>query len=129
MPRTSRETAPNVTQFEGVVDDRFEVLDGYHISFTSFESDVDGAPLLKGAPDDQCHCPHWGYVLKGRFGFRFGDREEIYEAGDAFYVAPGHTPVGFAGGEIVMFQPEEEMARTVEVMKRNMEAAAAAAPH
>jgi hypothetical protein len=36
--------------------------------------------------------------------------------------------VGFAGGEIVMFQPEEEMARTVEVMKRNMEAAAAAAP-
>ena len=127
MPKTSKETASNVTQFAGIVDDRFEVLDGYHISFTSFESDVDGAPLLKGLPGDQCHCPHWGYVLKGKIGFRFGDREEIYEAGDAFYAPPGHTPFGYTGGETVMFQPSEEMAKTVETMKRNMEAAEASA--
>jgi hypothetical protein len=40
--------------------------------------------------------------LKGKTGFRFGDREEIYEAGEAFYVPPGHAPVGYAGGEMVM---------------------------
>lgn len=126
MPKTSKETAPNVTQFEGVVDDRFELLNGYHVSFTSFESDVDGAPMQKGLPNDQCQCPHWGYVLRGRIGFRFDDREEIYEAGEAFYVPPSHTPFAYAGGEMVMFQPADEMAKTVEVMKRNMEATMAA---
>lgn len=29
-------------------------------------------------------------------GFRFSDREETYEAGDAYYVPPGHTPVHYA---------------------------------
>jgi hypothetical protein len=43
-------------------------------------------------------------------------------------VPPGHTPVGYAGGEMVMFQPADEMARTVETMKRNMEAEIAQAP-
>jgi quercetin dioxygenase-like cupin family protein len=68
-------------------------------------------------------------ALKGKVGFRFGDREEIYEAGDAFYVPPGHTPFGYAGSEMVMFQPSEEMAKTVETMKRNMEAATADHAH
>ncbi len=127
MPKTSKATAPDVTHFEGIVDDRSEVLDGYHVSFTSFQSDVDGAPLQKGLPDDQCQCPHWGYVLKGKIGFRFGDREKIYEAGEAYYVPPGHTPLGVAGSEIVQFQPSDEMARTVEVMAKNMQATASEA--
>jgi hypothetical protein len=127
MSKTSKATAPNIGGFEGVVDDRSEVIDGYHISFTSFVSDVDGAPFQKGLPDDQCQCPHWGYVLKGKIGFRFGDREEIYEAGEAYYVPPGHTPRGFAGSEIVQFQPADEMAATMKVMAKNMEAMASQA--
>ena len=39
--------------------------------------------------------------------FRFGDREETYEAGDAYYVPPGHTPVHHAGAELVEFSPTE----------------------
>jgi quercetin dioxygenase-like cupin family protein len=45
--------------------------------------------LLKGLPDDRCQCPHWGYVFKGKMTARYADRDEVYEAGDAFY-----TPVG-----------------------------------
>ena len=48
---------------------------------------------MKGLPDDRCHCPHWGYVLKGRLTFRFADRDEVFEAGDAFYLPPGHVPL------------------------------------
>ena len=42
--------------------------------------------MLKGLPGDRCDCPHWGYVFKGRLIWTFGDREEVFEAGDAFYV-------------------------------------------
>jgi len=30
--------------------------------------------------------------VKGRFTMRFADRDEVYEAGDAFYCQPGHVP-------------------------------------
>ena len=36
-------------------------------------------------------CPHWGYVFKGKITYRFADHEEIFEAGDAFYVPEGHS--------------------------------------
>ena len=36
-------------------------------------------------------------MIKGKVGFRFTDREETYEAGDAYYVPPGHTPVHYTG--------------------------------
>ena len=44
-------------------------------------------------------------------GFRFPDREETYEAGDAYYVPPGHTPVHYTGAEIVEFSPTEILGR------------------
>jgi mannose-6-phosphate isomerase-like protein (cupin superfamily) len=70
-------------------------------------------------------CEHMGYVLKGKVGFRSGDEEELFEAGDAYYVGPGHTPVLYAGTEVVEFSPSEELARTMEVVTKNMEKAGA----
>jgi hypothetical protein len=49
--------------------------------------------------------------------------EELFEAGDAYYVGPGHTPVLYAGTEVVEFSPTEELGRTMEVVTKNMEAA------
>ena len=74
-------------------------------SFVSFRQDVDGTALLKGLPDDRCQCPHWGYVLKGRLTYRFADHDEVFEAGDAFYLPAGHIPLADAGSEIVQFSP------------------------
>ena len=48
--------------------------------------------------------------------FRFADREESYEAGDAYYVPPGHTPIHFAGAEIVEFSPTDALAETIPVV-------------
>ena len=42
--------------------------------------------------------------------FVFGDREEVYEEGDAFYTPPGHRPYVDAGTEILQFSPTAELA-------------------
>ncbi|MGW2521268.1 hypothetical protein ACWC09_30490 [Streptomyces sp. NPDC001617] len=41
-------------------------------------------------------------------------------AGDAYYGAPGHLPLVFAGTEIVEFSPTAELNRTMEVVGRNL---------
>ena len=62
-----------------------------------------------------------GYVVKGKVAFRSGDGEEVFEAGDAYHVGSGHTPVLYAGTEVVEFSPSEELGRTLEVVTKNME--------
>ena len=45
----------------------------------------------------------------------------MFEAGDAYHVGPGHTPILYAGTEVVEFSPTAELASTMEVVTRNME--------
>ena len=118
MPKTSRETASQVEDM-GVLESRSEELGGYTVEFTTFRQDADGTPFFKGLPDDRCQSPHWGYVLRGELTFRYADREEIYEAGDAYYAPPGHIPVVTADTEVVEFSPTEEYSRTLAVIARN----------
>lgn len=88
-------------------------------------ADADLAPLFNGLPDDRCQCLHWGYVVEGRVTFTFADgHEESYEAGDAYFAPPGHTPRLYAGSEIVEFHPTAELAKTIEVVERNLPALA-----
>src|SRR3989442_15980274 len=94
MPSISRDTATDRIT-EGPVEALSADLDGgYTVNFVRFRPDMDQTPLLKGAPDDRCQCPHWGYVLEGRLTYRFADHEETIQAGAAFYLPPGHIPVG-----------------------------------
>jgi hypothetical protein len=120
MPKVSKDTT--TMQDHGPVQEWHEDVEGYAIQFVKFGVDIDGTPLLKGLPGDHCSCPHWGYVLSGRVTFRFPDHDEIFAAGDAFYVPPGHIPLADADSEYVSFSPAEELARTSEAMQRNMEA-------
>ena len=122
MPKVSKDSASQAVD-HGPVMDKSEQLEGYTVNFVTFRQDVDATPLLKGLPDDRCQCPHWGYVIKGRLVYRFGDREETFEAGDAFYAPPGHVPVQHEPGtEIVQFSPTEELREVETVMARNMQA-------
>jgi hypothetical protein len=122
MPKVSKESATGGGEF-GPVTDRSEQLEGYTVNFVTFHQDIDASPLLKGLPDDRCQCPHWGYVIKGRLTFRFPDREEVFEAGDAFYTPAGHVPVKHEPGtEIVQFSPSDELELTEAAMQRNMKA-------
>jgi hypothetical protein len=121
MPKVSKDTVE--AHDHGLVLDYTGELDGYTVNFVTFREDVDHTPLLVGLPDDRCQCPHWGYVLKGRLTYRFADREEVFEAGDAFYLPPGHVPVGNEpGSEILQFSPTEELQATEAVLMKNVEA-------
>ena len=122
MPKTSRETAARVEDM-GVMEGRYTELGGYTVGFETFREDADAAPVFRGLPDDRCQCPHWGYVIAGRLTLRYADRDEVYEAGDAYVAPPGHLPLVAAGTQVVEFSPTEELARTMEVAGRNMAAA------
>ena len=121
MPKASKQTASEHETVEGY-EGHFEHFEGgWTVAFETYTSDVDLAPLFKGLPDDRCQCAHMGYVLAGRVAFRSADGEEVFEAGDAYYVGPGHTPVLSAGTEVIEFSPTDELGRTMEVVTTNME--------
>ena len=121
MPKVSRDSATQGGDY-GLVLDRSDQIDGYTVSFTLFREDTDSAPLMKGLPDDRCQCPHWGYVVNGNMTFRYADREEVFEAGDAFYTPPGHVPVkNEPGTEVLFISPSEEMSKTDAVIMKNLQ--------
>ena len=126
MPKASRESASEHETVEGY-EGHFEPFEGgWTVAFETYTQDADLAPLFKGLPDDRCQCAHMGYVVKGKVAFRSAAGEEVFEGGDAYYVGPGHTPVLYAGTEIVEFSPTEELGRTMAVVTRNMDAIHAA---
>jgi hypothetical protein len=124
MPKASRKTASESVQVEGY-EGHFENFEGgYTVGFETYTQDADLSPFFRGLPDDRCQCEHWGYVIKGKVSFKTGSGEETFETGDAYYAPPGHTPVLYAGTEVVEFSPTAALARTMEVVTKNMEALA-----
>ena len=119
MPAANKATTP-VSVDEDILEGRYAELGGYTVGFETFRADADPAPLFRGLPDDRCQCPHWGYVAKGKVIFRYTDRDEVFEAGDAYYGAPGHLPLVFAGTELLEFSPTDKLNQTMEVITRNM---------
>jgi hypothetical protein len=120
MPSVSKDTATTKVTWEGVHIDHANLKGGYAVCFEKHSADADLAPLFRGLPGDRAQLPRWGYVIEGRIGFRFADREETYEAGEAYYVGPGHTPVYYAGTEIVEFSPTEILNQTIPAVLRNL---------
>lgn len=125
MPNVSRDTASEHVELKGVEVDFEHLEGGYSVCFEKHTADADLAELFRGLPDDRAQFPRWGYVVEGKVGFRFADREETYEAGDAYYVPPGHTPIHYEGSEIVEFSPTDILGQTMPVVLQNAEAAGA----
>ncbi|GAB0102288.1 hypothetical protein JMUB6875_12550 [Nocardia sp. JMUB6875] len=124
MPRTTKSEAP-IAVDEDVIEARYVELDGYTVGFETFKQDFDPAPLFAGLPGDRCQCAHWGVVVSGRLVLRYADHEETFTAGDAYYAAPGHLPLVFAGSEVIEFSPTDAFGQTMSVLERNMQSAAA----
>jgi hypothetical protein len=122
MPKVSINTASEAIKMDGF-EGHYEELDGYTVGFEAYSEESDAAELFRGLPDDRCQSPHWGYVIAGKVGFRFADHEETYEAGDAYYAPPGHTPIFYAGTQLVEFSPTEAFTETVAVVTENLRSA------
>jgi mannose-6-phosphate isomerase-like protein (cupin superfamily) len=123
MPAASKKTASETVQVEGYEGHIENLEGGYTVAFETYTADADLTPFFKGLPDDRCQAEHWGYVIAGKVTFKSAGAEETFEAGDAYYAPPGHTPVLYAGTEVVEFSPTDELHRTLDVVTRNMEAA------
>jgi hypothetical protein len=122
MPSVSKDNAATKVTWSGVEIDHADLEGGYAVCFERHTADADLAPLFRGLPEDRAQLPRWGYVIEGRIGFRFAEREETYEAGEAYYVGGGHTPVYYAGTEIVEFSPAAILNETIPVVLRNLDA-------
>ena len=120
MPKVSRATASSHQPIPGVLVAYSHEIDGWTISMETHLTDLDAAFLFKGATDDQCQAPHMGYVLKGKYGMRIAEGVAVCEAGDAFFIGPGHTPIIFAGCEVVYFTRTEEANRELPVVMANL---------
>ena len=99
---------------------------GWRAMFITLPAGTDLKPLLTGLPGDLCPCPHWGYIISGRIRLSYTESEEILQAGDLFYLPPGHTPYVEEDCEFVEFSPPAEHQAVLDAIQENIAAAAVA---
>ena len=122
MPKASKITATDSIVLDGY-EGHFENLEGgYTVGFETYTADADLAPFFKGLPGDRCQCPHWGYIIKGKLVYHYPSGDDVITTGEAYFAKPGHLPEIFAGTEVIEFSPTAELAKTLEVVTKNMEA-------
>src|SRR4029079_16906155 len=119
MPKLNKTDAPDALTLDGY-EGHFGELADYTVGFETYTAEADLADLFKGLPEDRCQCPHWGVVMKGKLKYTTDDGDVVAEAGDAYYVGPGHLPFLYAGTEVVEFSPTEQLRETLAVVEKNM---------
>ena len=100
--------------------------DDMRVAVVSVPAGTDFGPLLNGHPKDQCPCPHWGYVVKGRLKIQADDGEETLRTGDVFYLPAGHTAVAMEETEFLEVSPPDKHQAVIDMAHRNLEAQAQA---
>ncbi len=101
---------------------RYTEWAGMDVGWEGWQGGRDSTSLFKGLPDDRCQVPHWGYMIEGRMRIKYRDHDEVINAGEVFYLPPGHIAVMEEDSEFVDFQPKGEVKKTFEVVSRNLEA-------
>lgn len=95
----------------------FRAADGFGgmtAVYAELPKGADLAPLLEGLPGDACTCPHWGYVIRGRIRITNAkEGNETIEAGQMFYLAPGHVPRVTQDAAFIEFAPEPKFRRVL----------------
>lgn len=78
---------------------------------------VDTTPLFQGLDGNACHCPHWGYVLRGQITTTdAAGKQETVKSEDLFYWPPGHNVRVDKDAEIIMFSPQHEHTHVINHM-------------
>ena len=100
--------------------------DGTRVAFETMPANFPpDAAVFAGLPDDRCQCPHWGYLLKGSFHVTYLDGpDEIVNAGEAYYLRPGHFVQTIEPVELIELSPVHQHDETMATIARNMAAMA-----
>lgn len=85
--------------------------------YFTLSAGVDTTPLFVGLEGGVCHCPHWGFVLKGQITTTdSAGVKETVRANDLFYWPAGHNVLVEEDAEIVMFSPQHEHSQVIDHM-------------
>jgi hypothetical protein len=120
MTGTTWEETPVGMEAEGVEIRMTEIGGGMTAAFLRFSKGTDMGDVLKGMPDDLCQCPHWGFMFKGRVKLRTKHGDEFYEAGQAFYMSPGHAPEALEDCELLDISPSDQWNELIDHIKTRM---------
>ncbi len=91
------------------------------IGWEGWQAGRDATVAFKILPGGSCQVPHWGYMIKGRMRLKFSDHDEVINAGEAFYMQPGHIPVTEEDCELVWFSPKGETKKVMEMLAHGRE--------
>jgi hypothetical protein len=106
--RISKDDLPIAVQTDGYVGS-YEEMGEYLFAFESCVSGYSMDPLVSIFPDKACPVEHWGFVFTGRVRVEYVDgTEEIFNAGDAFWVPPGHRPYMLADTQLLQVSRTSE---------------------
>ncbi len=117
MKATRKDETPVVIEGDGLEVRVKELGGGMSTAFMKVPKGADLRPALVGLQGDLCQCPHWGYMLSGRLRMHTPDGPVDYQAGQAFYWAPGHAPEALEDTEYVDFSPSDEFAHVLDHIK------------
>lgn len=88
---------------------------GMTVCFNELPKGTDFTPLLKGLENDDCHCPHWGYVISGSMLVKYHNgTQETVNDGDLYYLPGGHTVIVQEDVKLIEFSPSKEFDEVLE---------------
>ena len=119
--KISKETIPVKMEAPGTVMRSLPGYGGMTVAFNEMPAGTDIGPLLEGLEHNSCQCPHWGYVVEGAILIKNDDgTEEKLDAGDVFYLPPGHTAIVEKDLKMIDFSPEEELKIVMDHIEKKM---------
>jgi uncharacterized cupin superfamily protein len=115
------EEIPVTMQAPGTIMRALPGYGGMTVGFNELPEGTDITPLLQGLQHNSCHCPHWGYVLEGAMLVKYDNgQEEKLQAGDVFYLPPGHTGIVLENIKLLDFNPSKEFNEVMDHIGRKM---------
>ena len=93
------------------------------IAFWEMPAGPEDKALFEGLPTNSCHCPHWGYIIKGQMTLHYDSGEdEVVKAGDVFYAPAWHTSKIDEDIAVIEFSPEKEYMEVMTHVGKKMQA-------
>jgi hypothetical protein len=68
-----------------------------------------------------CQAHQWGYVFKGKMIVRYKNHEEVVNAKEAYYLAPGHVTFVIKGTELLELTPKADIERPTQTSSMNIQ--------
>ena len=119
--KIKKEDIPVIMEAPGTVMRKLEGFGNMDAIYHELPEGTDFTPLLKGLPNDSCHCPHWGYVLEGAMKVIYDDgKEEVITEGDVYYLPAGHTAIVQEDIKLVDFNPAHEFKEVMDHVGKKM---------